>query len=205
MKSVVLSTAYLGPIPYYQEIAGADKIFIEQYDHYHKQTYRNRCTLLAANGPISLSVPVIKASGTKTLVKDMLVDQATRWQQVHWRSICSAYNSSPFFEYYRDDFEPLFHKNWKYLIDLNASLMQLVFDALQWVKPVVELTSDYLHHWNDADDYRDYFSPKKKADSKDAALKYYTQTFAGVSDFVPGLSIIDLLYNMGPRANDIIR
>jgi hypothetical protein len=111
MQSILLSTAYLGPVSYFSAISRADKVIIEQFDSYHKQTYRNRCSILGANGPLDLVIPVVKASITKTMVKDVRIDYATRWQSIHWRSLFSAYNSSPFFEYYADAFSPFYSKS----------------------------------------------------------------------------------------------
>lgn len=201
MKTVVVLTTYLGPVSYYSALAGAERILVEQCDHYHKQTYRNRCRILAANGPIDLVIPVVKHSGHKTPLRDVQIDYTTRWQSNHWRSILSAYNSSPFLEYYIDEFYRFYHQSWKYLIDYNSEIGQVVFGILDWDKRL-ERTIEYEHRWPEQiDDLRDCFSPKQQRLSELIGQpKTYTQTFSEKMPFVPDLSIIDLIFNTGPLA-----
>lgn len=202
MENILLSSAYLAPIQYYNEIANAENILIEQYDSYHKQTYRNRCRVLAGNGPIDLIIPIVKNSGVKTLMKDVQIEYLMPWQDKHWRTIISAYNSSPFFEYYRDDLQPFFEKRWKYLIDLNTSLHELILELLEL--PInVKKTTDFIKDF-EGTDLRNAISPKKNKKSRITDLKEYTQTFNERFGFVPNLSIIDLLFNVGPEAGDFL-
>ena len=98
-NAINLSTAYFAPIQYYSKFLLYSEVFIERFENFHKQTYRNRCVILGGNGPISLVVPVVKGRGAKILIKDLKISYDTNWQRNHWRTIFSAYNSSPFFEY----------------------------------------------------------------------------------------------------------
>src|SRR5674476_323815 len=100
MSEICLSTAYLAPVEYYSSMAKAEAIFLEHCDYYVKQTYRNRCHIAAANGTMALSIPVEKSSGEKVLIRDVRISEHNDWQIHHWKSIESAYNSTPFFEYY---------------------------------------------------------------------------------------------------------
>lgn len=193
--TVLLSTAYLGPVSYFKALASSDKAVIEQYDHYHKQTYRNRCKILSANGVMDLSVPVINTGG-KMLVKDLRIAYVESWQQVHWRAIASAYNNSPFFEYYRDDFEPLYSRRTDFLVDFDMELMRIVMD-LVGIKTELSLSDDYFVSPPGMEDLRDSFSPKGEAVS---SVKPYYQVFDQKFGFVPDLSILDLLFNMGPES-----
>ena len=195
LGSVLLSSAYLGPVSYYRAVASADHVCVEQYDHYHKQTYRNRCKILTGNGVMDLSVPVVNAGG-KMCVKDLRIAYVENWQQVHWRAIASAYNSSPFFEYYRDDFEPFFTRKTEFLIDLNMELMRVVMDLIG-LKTEVSLSDDYLEGTSSIHDLREAFSPKSPTSSP---LKPYYQVFDQKFGFVPDMSVLDLLFNMGPES-----
>ena len=193
-SSVLLSSAYLGPVSYYQAVAAADHACIEQCDHYHKQTYRNRCRILTSNGVMDLSVPVINTGG-KMCVKDLRIAYVENWQQVHWRAIASAYNSSPFFEYYKDDFEPFYTKKTEFLIDLNMELMRVVMELIG-LKTELSLTDDYLTEPS-SQDLREAFSPKTESS---LPLRPYYQVFDQKFGFVPDMSVLDLLFNMGPES-----
>ncbi len=194
LGSLLLSSAYLGPVSYYQTIAATGHVRIEQYDHYHKQTYRNRCRILTSNGVMDLSVPVVSTGG-KMCVKDLRIAYVENWQQVHWRAIASAYNSSPFFEYYKDDFEPFYTKKTEFLIDLNMELMRVVMELIG-LKTELSLTDDYLTESSPLD-WREAFSPKIEST---LPLKPYYQVFDQKFGFVRDMSVLDLLFNMGPES-----
>ena len=195
LGSVLLSSAYLGPVSYYRAVASSDHVCVEQYDHYHKQTYRNRCRILTGNGVMDLSVPVVNTGG-KMCVKDLRIAYMENWQQVHWRAIASAYNSSPFFEYYRDDLEPFYTRKTEFLIDLNMELMRVVMDLIG-LKTEVSLSDDYLEGTSSIHDLREAFSPKSPTSSP---LKPYYQVFDQKFGFVSDMSVLDLLFNMGPES-----
>ncbi len=191
-----LSSSYLGPVSYYKQIANSEKVVIEQYDNYLKQTYRNRCRIATSNSIMDLSIPVQK-NGTKCKTKDIRIAYSDNWQQIHWRAIESAYSSSPFFEYYRDDFEPFFQIKKEFLIDLNIELQSLVLNLIDISTPV-SLTTGYKDNFLEKEfDLRDLFHPKKEYPY---ALKPYYQVFQRKFGFQKDLSIIDLLFNMGPES-----
>ena len=125
-RQIILSTAYFPPIEYFAYILEAEEIFIEKEENYHKQTYRNRCYILSVNGPQCLSVPVYAGSLHKTIIKDIRIDYSKRWQQVHLRAIRSSYGSSPFFQYYFEEFESIIQNNYEFLLDLNMNLLELI-------------------------------------------------------------------------------
>ncbi|NQU86611.1 MAG: WbqC family protein, partial [Mariniphaga sp.] len=128
---VILSTAYLPPIEYFSELIAAPDFYIEKHENFIKQTYRSRCIILGANGPIDLVIPVEKGRSKKKPIRDIRIYNNVAWQQNHWRTIFSAYNSSPFFEYYQDDFLSFYKKKWKFLFDLNNTLLETIFEILE--------------------------------------------------------------------------
>ena len=199
--SILLSTAYLPPISWVEEALNADKVFIEAHETYPKQTYRNRCRLITANGIIPLSVPVARLSGTKPLTKDIEIFYNEPWQRLHWRTIDAAYSNSPFFLYYKDDLQPFFEKKFRFLLDFNNALCDKVFELLG-LKYTVELTTTFDLSPEGVKDFRNAFSPKKEVVTDNFAS--YHQVFEERHGFIPDLSIIDLLFNEGPAASEVL-
>ena len=119
MKIAYLSSAYLAPVEYYTKLLAYDKVFVEQHDHYIKQTYRNRCTIAGPSGELALSIPTVKPDTLKCPMKDIRISDHGNWRHLHWNTIESAYNSTPFFEYYKDDFRPFYEKKYEFLIDFT--------------------------------------------------------------------------------------
>ena len=195
MQKICLSSAYLAPVEYYSEIAKADVVFIESHDYYLKQTYRNRCLIAAANGLMALSIPVEKVSGEKVLTRDVRISDHNGWQLNHWRSIESAYNSTPFFEYYKDDLLPFYEKKWTFLVDFNREMQATILELLN-LHVEIKQTTEYKNELDDSFlDLREAIHPKKE----DQPINYkpYYQVFDQRYGFQPNLSIIDLLFNMG--------
>ncbi len=193
--NLLLSTAYFPPACYFRLIRDAEKVFIEREENYLKQSYRNRCMILSSNGVLSLSVPVTKGDRLKAPVKDIQIDYSKRWQQVHIRAFTSAYGRSPYFLYYSENIFSILQKSQRFLIDLNHELLQEVLSILD-INKCINYTSSFepagLQPW----DYRYSIAPKKE---QVISSKPYIQVF-GESGFVAGLSIIDLIFNLGPDA-----
>jgi len=191
---ILVSTAYLPPVTYFSLIASALEVFVEREESYLKQTFRNRCYILSAHGPQSLSIPVYRGSFHKTVIKDIAIDYSKRWQQVHLGALTSSYKASPYFEFYFEIIENIIIKNHKFLLDLNFELTDAILKILH-LKTTISHTSVFEPVNNLDYDYRYILSPKLKSSFK---VKEYFQVFDEGSGFVPNLSIIDLIFNMGP-------
>lgn len=193
---LLISTAYLPPAEYFSFIHNANKVLVEREENYLKQTYRNRCYILSATGIQSLTVPVYLGSFHKTAIKDIRIDYSKRWQQVHLRAINASYRSSPFFEFYFEEIEKIILKSHVFLIDLNTELMLALLKIIG-IKRSIDYTISFIPVNQSENDFRYSIMPKKQSDF---VIKEYSQVFNGNSGFVPYLSIIDLIFNMGPES-----
>lgn len=193
----ILPLTYLGNILYYANLIKGNCI-IDIHSYYLKQTYTNRCSILTANGIQDLTIPVIKPK-EKTAIKDIRISTHDNWQQLHWRTIQSAYNSTPFFEYFCDDYIHFYEKKWDFLLDFNLELQQKTLELLNFTKINFYLSNSYIESSNfNAKDLREVINPKKFNVTlyKNLNTPYY-QNFNSKFEFTPNLSIIDLLFNMG--------
>lgn len=193
MNTPVFATAYFPPVAYLQELIKHDSIIIETHEHFQKQTYRNRCEILNANGIQTLSVPLVQ---THQKIKTGLVQISfeQNWKLNHWRSIESAYNRSAYFEFYRDELKNLFFADEKNLLIFNTKILQWLLLQLK-DKTAISYTSDYLESMEAGLDCEHLSSPQKTNKEK---FKKYPQVFSYKTDFTSGLSCIDLLFNCGP-------
>lgn len=199
-KKILISTAYLPPIEYFSHISRADEIFVEKEENYLKQTYRNRCYILSAHGPQLLSVPVYLGSLHKTPVKEIRIDYSKRWQQVHLRAMTASYNASPYFEFYFENLERIISKNHEFLLDLNMALTESILEILK-IKKRLSYTTYFKPTGDNPNDFRYKIIPKKESN---VTVIKYQQVFDNCGGFVPHLSIIDLIFNMGPEAGDYL-
>lgn len=192
----LFSTAYFPPISYVAAMLNKPVVVVEQYETFPKQTYRNRAVMATANGLLPLSVPVIRTNGNHTYTKDMDICYNENWAAKHWRAIESAYNSSPYFLYYKDDVEAILNKKHRTLLELNMDILAFVFKKLKEPKDIILSTDFVVVDANaDIEDYRNRFSPKNK---EIIQLPPYDQVFEDRYGFQQDLSILDLLFNMGP-------
>lgn len=206
-KTAILSTAYLPPIQYIAKMISYNSIAIEINETYAKQSYRNRCVILSCNGPLTLSIPVVKVNGNKTLTKDIEIDNATNWQKNHWKAIESAYRNSTYFDFVADIMSPYYNRKERFLVDFNNKLIEEIFGFLA-LKVLLNSTNEFIKAYSDADDdFRASIHPKVQHQIRDnefIPVNYY-QVFNDRFDFVPNLSVIDLLFNEGLDSVDIIK
>ncbi|MBQ8866357.1 MAG: WbqC family protein [Bacteroidaceae bacterium] len=197
------STAYLAPVSYYAQLyAATEGACIEQWEHYVKQTYRNRCIIATAQGPLPLTIPTESNGGEKCLMRDVRISDHGNWRHLHWNALEAAYRQSPFFEYYADDFRPFYERKITFLLDFNERLRELVCNLIGF-EPRVGLSTEYLHEVPAGDtDLRTLIHPKRPCTEAlpGYAPRPYYQVFKERHGFLPDLSIVDLLFNMGPES-----
>jgi len=191
----LFTTAYFPSISYMVRFLTEDEPVIEIWETYHKQTYRNRCRVMTANGVESLSVPVVKVNGNHTMTKDMVISTIEPWQHIHSRCLESAYKASPYFDHYYDYLQPIFEGHFERLIDLNDAALNAVLKMLKANKEIAH-TTDYVREAEN--DLREVFSPKKPFDVN--LFPTYYQVFSEKFPFAPDLSVLDLIFNEGPEA-----
>jgi WbqC-like protein family. len=208
MTTALLQTTYFGPVQWYQKLYRYDHCLIEQYDSYQKQTYRNRCVIATANGLQALTVPVEHNSQLSIinyqLVKDLRISDHNQWRRIHWNALQSAYSESPFFDYYADDIRPFYERKYEFLIDFNEEIRQKICELID-IHPNVEYTKNYIHspltiHHSPLDDFREVIHAKHPQADADFEPRPYWQVFQHRYGFQPNLSILDLLFCMGPES-----
>ena len=205
-KEILLSTAYLAPVEYYTKLYAYDTVWVEGCDHYGKQTYRNRCVIATADGPLALTLPTEKGAEDKTLTRDVRISDHGNWRHVHWNAFVAAYRHSPFFDYYADAFHRFFEQRYTFLTEFNEALCHWVCEQID-LQPDLRPTTAFEAAPCDKDDFRERIHPKKDfhtADPDFAPCPYY-QVFDAKNGFLPNLSIVDLLFNMGPESLLVLR
>lgn len=197
LKEALILPTYLPTIAVAAVMVQAETLSIEVNDNYQKQSYRNRTYINTANGKLPLTIP-IKHSSSKGHKKtaDAMIENSFLWQRQHWRSIQIAYRSSPFFEFYEDDFKPLYDNNFTKLMDFNIMGMNIILDAIQSPKRFRTTTS--YEEQPATPDFRDWASAKMK--EQPVFIPEYNQVFNDKQAFNPKVSMIDLLFNKGPEA-----
>ncbi len=204
MNAVLLSTTYFGPIQWYQKLYRADEAWIEQHEHFVKQTYRSRCIIATTQGTQALSIPIehpmcnVQCSTFNVQrIKDIRISDHGNWRHLHWNALQSAYGESPFFEYYEDDLRPFFEKRWTFLFDFNETIREKLCELLD-ISPVVRFTEKYVSDYTS--DYREAINPKHPAPDPDFQPRRYYQVYEAKHGVLLNLSIVDLLFNMGPES-----
>ena len=206
MNKVILTSAYLAPVQYYTKLYAAPRVIEERFDHYVKQTYRNRCLIAGPNGVQALTLPIEHTEILKPVTRDIRLSDHGNWRHLHWNALLSSYDKSPYFEYYADDIRPFYEKRYDYLVDFNEGLRETVCDLLD-LHPNIELTKSYADaEILGVDDFRENIRPKVdfSLDKSFFPVSYY-QVFSQRTGFLPNLSILDLLFNMGPESRLILR
>ena len=192
---VLLPISYLGPVSYYSTLLKSEEIFIEAKEHFVKQSVRNRCVILSANGVQTLSIPKERKSSDKTLITNIKISNTQNWQKLHWQSLISSYNSSPFFEYYKDNLEELYLSPQLNLFDFNIKLTETILSFLQTEKHI-KFTSEFSDNFDGIDLRNHTFNNNN--------MEKYEQVFANKIEFQSDLSVVDLLFNLGPETTSYL-
>ncbi|MBD3724703.1 MAG: WbqC family protein [Flavobacteriaceae bacterium] len=200
MKQIILHPTYFPSISHYAAMVQAKEITFEVEDNFQKQTNRNRMYIYSPNGLQMLNIPVKHSKNERQKFKDVRIENAFGWQKNHFKSLEAAYRTSPFFEYFEDDFRPIFEKKHEFMMDLNFQIFEIVNECLGVDLPFSK-TNEYFHEIQDQNDFR-YLANGKK----DTFLnEEYTQVFEEKHGFIPNLSILDLLFNEGRYAKDYLK
>lgn len=198
----ILPTAYLAPIFQFVLYLQEEEFLLETHENFQKQTYRNRCYIYGANGALMLNIPLVKGRN-HTLIKNKKISYETDWRTLHWRSLEACYRSSPFFEYYEEEFRPFYEGLKKeYLLDFNEALEDKIKNILKLEYNKTK-TENYQIQAKEKD-YRSLIHPKNNEWVAQVEFPEYIQVFGEKFGFLKNLSIIDLLFNEGPNAKDYL-
>ena len=192
----LLPISYLGSIEYYAFIIQKEDVLIESQEHFIKGSLRNRCYIYNTNGIQMLSVPKQRKNSKRTIISKISISHNEEWQKKHYQALRSAYNSSPFFKYLEDNIKDIYKNRQDNLFDFNLSLTQKILSFLG-VNKEIRLTSEYVQNFNGID-LRDYNFDSVKNEN-------YYQVFQEKYGFIPNLSILDLIANIGLESAEYLR
>lgn len=196
-SSAIFPLFYFPPISYFTALKQHNfNVCFENFEHFPKQTYRNRATIASPNGSLDLTVPVVKGSKVHTKVKDVRLSYDARWQRLHLLSLQNCYRSSAYFEYYEAGLMPFFEKKYEFLTDLNQEIISWLFKQLK-VNTELKFTEEYVADVSPVADFRAGFN---KNEVPNVQTKPYFQVFSDRNEFIPNLSILDLLFSQGPQS-----
>lgn len=197
-NTAILPLFYLPPVGYFSVMQKLGQDFlIEKHEHLAKQTYRNRASIYSPNGKLDLTVPVIKGSKTHTKMKDVRISYDFKWQRLHWLSLETCYRSSAYFEFYEDELSRFYTQKFEFLFDYNFELLTWLNKKLK-INAELHVTAEYIDDLAPEQDFRAMMNPKKADEIVNN--KPYFQVFEDRHQFLPNLSVVDLLFNQGPQA-----
>ena len=197
---ILIHPNYFPNIHQFTQIIKANNILFEVSDNYQKQTFRNRTYIYGANGKLGLFIPVIHTHKNRELFKDVKISYDSNWMDLHLKSLQSAYRSSPYFEYFEDDFIKLYSEKEKFLADFNIKCIRLISNLLD-LDLDYKISSEYVEKTNDIIDLRDLSNARKE---KKIDTPKYIQVFESKHGYINNLSIIDLIFSEGPNSVSLI-
>ena len=201
---IISHPLYLAPIPLYAQLYAAEGLIVDADGTFVKQTFRSRAIIATENGTQTLTIPIVHNNGQK--MRDVRISEHGNWRHLHWNALQSAYRKSPFFDYYADDFAHFYEEKDGFLLDFNMRLHATICGLIGLERPIATLEESTME-WakNNYSDLRPAAAPQEFAKTAPPAPPAYYQVFAQRNGFIPNLSIIDLLFNMGPEALIVLR
>jgi len=197
---ILIHPNYFPNIHQFTQIIKANNILFEVSDNYQKQTFRNRTYIYGANGKLGLFIPVIHTHKQRELFKDVKISYDSNWMDLHLKSLQSAYRSSPYFEYFEDDFIKLYSEKEKFLADFNIKCIKLISNLLD-LDLDYKISVEYVEKTNDIIDLRDLSNARKE---KKIDTPKYIQIFESKHGYINNLSIIDLIFSEGLNSVSLI-
>lgn len=199
--NLLLHPTYFFNIAQWSNLLKHDCIVFEIHDSYQKQTYRNRTYIYGSNGILALTIPVIYSQSNRQFYKDIKIYNLEKWQALHWKSLLSAYGTSPYFEFYKDEIAPLFHSEQVYLMDFNFKCFKVILECLQ-----LPLSYQKTDHYDKAPlNTKDIRYLANVTKEKTNIFSKYTQVFNHKHGFISNLSILDLIFNEGPNSINYLK
>jgi hypothetical protein len=195
----IFSSAYLPSVSCFAAMMRAEKIIIEKHEHFVKQTFRNRALVYSANGLQQLIVPIKHGNLYRIPMHEIKISFDSPWNKIHWRSLESAYRKSPYFEYFEAELKPFFENPAENLFDYNLALTEKIFSMLR-LNFNPGFTSTYEKEYAGKKDFRNHFVPGKR----NLNLPAYHQVFSDRHNFIPDLSVLDLLFNKGMESKNYL-
>ena len=200
--NTLLHPTYFPSISHFVTIAQSENITFEVEDNFQKQTNRNRTYIYSPNGIQLLNIPIKHSKENRQKTKDIKIEPEFDWQRQHFKSLETAYRSSPFFEFFEDDLRPIFDRKYIFLLDLNFEVLEIVLKCMR-MKVDFGKTLEYFHEIGDNSviDLRNLVEGKKD----NSTFQNYTQVFDDKYGFINNLSVLDLLFNEGKYAMDYLK
>ena len=202
--TVLLSAFYFGSAEHYALIARSERVIIDVGEHYERQSFRTRTSIIGPNGKQDLTVSIARRSGEKMPMRTVKLSYVEPWNLQHVQAIRSAYGQTPWFIHFIDEIEAMLTPRYERLIDLDLATMRMILTWLRISTPV-ELREDYVEDTEDLIDHRVDLHPKRPLPSSISAVPEYQQIFSDRHGYSGRLSILDLLMNTGPEAGAILR
>jgi hypothetical protein len=199
---IVSELQYFPPLTFFAALFKETNVYLDIYEGYRKMSFRNRCLVAGAQGIISLSVPLRDGRNQQLPMSEVLISHSEKWQSRHFKSIRSAYNHSPFFDHYQDEVAGLYQKPFDCLADWNLYCLNWVKEKLEWSAEIDFTKAAIPFRAEGIDDRRNTIVPKNYRNWNPVK---YRQVFEERTGFFPNLSILDLLFNTGKEAGELLR